>query len=156
MINNPNYKYASRRSATLGLNGTVATSNPLAANAGLDMLKKGGNAVDAAVCAVSVLNVVEPMSTGVGGDVFALVYDSKTKKIEALNGSGKSSIKTNIDDLRNLGMDSIPLEGPYSGVAVCIPGCVDAWDQLQKKFGVFSLDTVLVPAIVLKTTSLST
>ena len=147
MINNPNFKYTSRRSVTLGLNGTVATSNPLAANAGLDMLKKGGNAVDAAVCAVSVLNVVEPMSTGVGGDVFALVYDSKTQKIEALNGSGKSSIRTNIDDLKNLGVDSIPLEGPYSGVAVSIPGCVDAWDQLQKKFGVFSLDTVLVPAI---------
>ena len=147
MINNPNYKYASRRSATLGLNGTVATSNPLAANAGLDMLKKGGNAVDAAVCAVSVLNVVEPMSTGVGGDVFALVYDSKTKKIEALNGSGKSSMRTDIDDLRNMGMDSIPLEGPYSGLAVSVPGCIDAWDQLLKKFGVFSLDTVLVPAI---------
>jgi len=147
MINNPNYKYASRRSATLGLNGTVATSNPLAANAGLDMLKKGGNAVDAAVCAVSVLNVVEPMSTGVGGDVFALVYDSKTKKNEALNGSGKSSMRTDIDDLRNMGMDSIPLEGPYSGLAVSVPGCVDAWDQLLKKFGVFSLDTVLVPAI---------
>ena len=147
MINNPNYKYASRRSATLGLNGTVATSNPLAANAGLDMLKKGGNAVDAAVCAVSVLNVVEPMSTGVGGDVFALVYDSKTKNIVALNGSGKSSMRTDIDDLRNMGMDSIPLEGPYSGLAVSVPGCVDAWDQLLKKFGVFSLDTVLVPAI---------
>jgi len=147
MINNPNYKYTSRRSVTLGLNGTVVTSNPLAANAGLDMLKKGGNAVDAAVCAVSVLNVVEPMSTGVGGDVFALVYDSKTKKIEALNGSGKSSMRTDIDDLRNMGMDSIPLEGPYSGLAVSVPGCVDAWDQLLKKFGVFSLDTVLVPAI---------
>ena len=147
MINNPNFKYASRRSVTLGLNGTVATSNPLAANAGLDMLKKGGNAVDAAVCAASVLNVVEPMSTGVGGDVFALVYDSKTKNIEALNGSGKSSMRTDIDDLRNMGMDSIPLEGPYSGLAVSVPGCVDAWDQLLKKFGVFSLDTVLVPAI---------
>ena len=147
MINNPNYKYVSRRSVTLGLNGTVATSNPLAANAGLDMLKKGGNAVDAAVCAASVLNVVEPMSTGVGGDVFALVYDSKTKKIEALNGSGRSSMRTNVDDLRKEGMDSIPLEGPYSGMAVSVPGCVDAWDQLQKKFGVFSLDTVLVPAI---------
>ena len=147
MINNPNYKYVSRRSVTLGLNGTVATSNPLAANAGLDMLKKGGNAVDAAVCAASVLNVVEPMSTGVGGDVFALVYDSKTRKIEALNGSGRSSMRTNVDDLRKEGMDSIPLEGPYSGMAVSVPGCVDAWDQLQKKFGVFSLDTVLVPAI---------
>ena len=147
MINNPNYKYTSRRSVTLGLNGTVVTSNPLAANAGLDMLKKGGNAVDAAVCAASVLNVVEPMSTGVGGDVFALVYESKTKKIEALNGSGRSSMRTNVDDLRKEGMDSIPLEGPYSGMAVSVPGCVDAWDQLQKKFGVFSLDTVLVPAI---------
>jgi len=147
MINNPNYKYTSRRSVTLGLNGTVATSNPLAANAGLDMLKKGGNAVDAAVCAASVLNVVEPMSTGVGGDVFALVYDSNTKQIEALNGSGRSSMRANIDDLRKEGMDSIPLEGPYSGMAVSVPGCVDAWDQLQKKFGVFSLDTVLVPAI---------
>ena len=147
MINNPNYKYTSRRSVTLGLNGTVATSNPLAANAGLDMLKKGGNAVDAAVCAASVLNVVEPMSTGVGGDVFALVYDSNTKQIEALNGSGRSSMQANIDDLRKEGMDSIPLEGPYSGMAVSVPGCVDAWDQLQKNFGVFSLDTVLVPAI---------
>ena len=147
MTNNSNYNYTSRRSVTLGLNGTVVTSNPLAANAGLDMLKKGGNAVDAAVCAASVLNVVEPMSTGVGGDVFALVYESKTKKIEALNGSGRSSMRTNVDDLRKEGMDSIPLEGPYSGMAVSVPGCVDAWDQLQKKFGVFSLDTVLVPAI---------
>ena len=147
MTNNPNYNYTSRRSVTLGLNGTVVTSNPLAANAGLDMLKKGGNAVDAAVCAASVLNVVEPMSTGVGGDVFALVYDSNTKQIEALNGSGRSSMQANIDDLRKKGMDSIPLEGPYSGMAVSVPGCVDAWDQLQKKFGVFSLDTVLVPAI---------
>ena len=147
MIQNPNYKFASRRSATLGLNGTVATSNPLAANAGLDILKKGGHAVDAAVCAASVLNVVEPMSTGVGGDVFALVYDSTTKSVEALNGSGKSSIKTDINKLKEIGLDSIPLDGQHSGLAVSVPGCVDAWDQLLEKYGAFSLDTVLAPAV---------
>ncbi len=147
MIQNPNYKFASRRSASLGLNGTVATSNPLAANAGLDILKKGGHAVDAAVCAASVLNVVEPMSTGVGGDVFALVYDSTTKSVEALNGSGKSSIKTDINKLKEFGLDSIPLDGQHSGLAVSVPGCVDAWDQLLEKYGTFSLDTVLAPAI---------
>ena len=147
MILNPNYKFSSRRSATLGLNGTVATSNPLAANAGLDILKKGGHAVDAAVCAASVLNVVEPMSTGVGGDVFALVYDSKTKSVKALNGSGKSSIKTDINKLDEMGLNSIPLDGKNSGMAVSVPGCVDAWDQLLDKFGTFSLDTVLAPAV---------
>jgi len=147
MIQNPNYKFVSRRSATLGLNGTVATSNPLAANAGLDILKKGGHAVDAAVCAASVLNVVEPMSTGVGGDVFALVYDSTTKRVEALNGSGKSSIKTDINKLKEIGLDSIPLDGQHSGLAVSVPGCVDAWDQLLEKYGAFSLDTVLAPAV---------
>ena len=147
MILNPNYKFSSRRSATLGLNGTVATSNPLAANAGLDILKKGGHAVDAAVCAASVLNVVEPMSTGVGGDVFALVYDSKTKSVKALNGSGKSSIKTDINKLDEMGLNSIPLDGQNSGMAVSVPGCVDAWDQLLDKFGTFSLDTVLASAV---------
>ena len=147
MIQNPNFKFASRRSSTLGLNGTVATSNPLAANAGLDILKKGGHAVDAAVCAASVLNVVEPMSTGVGGDVFALVYDSTTKSVEALNGSGKSSIKTDINKLEEIGLDSIPLDGKYSGLAVSVPGCVDAWEKLLEKYGAFSLDTVLAPAV---------
>ena len=143
----PNYNFNSRRSATLGLNGTVATSNPLAANAGLDILKKGGHAVDAAVCAASVLNVVEPMSTGVGGDVFALVYDSNTKSVEALNGSGKSSIKTDINKLEEIGLDSIPLDGKHSGLAVSVPGCVDAWEKLLEKYGTFSLDTVLAPVI---------
>ena len=139
IMENPNYNFSSRRSATLGLNGTVATSNPLAASAGLDILRKGGHAVDAAVCAASVLNVVEPMSTGVGGDVFALVYDSKSKSVEALNGSGKSSIKTDIKKLEEIGLDSIPLDGKHSGLAVSVPGCVDAWDQILDKFGVLLL-----------------
>ena len=103
-------EYTSRRSDVLGLNGIVATSNPLAANAGLDILKKGGNCVDAAVCAASVLNVVDPMSTGIGGDVFALIYDKSSSSVKALNGSGRSGRNSTIEDFAKFGLDHIPLQ----------------------------------------------
>tara|TARA_B100001996_G_scaffold374343_1_gene352833 strand:- start:3905 stop:5515 length:1611 start_codon:yes stop_codon:yes gene_type:complete len=140
-------EYTSRRSDVLGLNGIVATSNPLAANAGLDILKKGGNCVDAAVCAASVLNVVEPMSTGIGGDVFALIYDKSSASVKALNGSGRSARNSMIEDFSKFRLDHIPLEGKFSGMSVSVPGAVDAWQELLEKFGKFSLDSVLMPSI---------
>ena len=123
-MNKVNEKFNSRRSAVLGLNGLVSTSNPLAANAGLDILKKGGNAIDAAVAAAAVLNVVEPMSTGVGGDVFALIYKQEDSSIKAFNGSGKSAINANIHDLESRNLNSMPLEGNDSGLSVSVPGAV--------------------------------
>ncbi|MEC7920588.1 MAG: gamma-glutamyltransferase [Chloroflexota bacterium] len=140
-------EFTSRRSDVLGLNGIVATSNPIAANAGLDILKKGGNCVDAAVCAASVLNVVEPMSTGIGGDVFALIYDKNTSSVKALNGSGRSGRDSMIEDFSRLGFQEIPTEGQFSGMSVSVPGAVDAWQELLDKFGNFSLDSILLPAI---------
>ena len=140
-------KYNSRRSDVLGLNGSVATSHPLAANAGLDILKKGGNAVDAAITAAAVLNVVEPMSTGIGGDVFSLVYLNDNSEVIALNGSGRSGSKVNYDYFIKNNFDQIPSEGPNSGLSVSVPGAVDAWEELSKNYGNFSLDTLLMPAI---------
>ena len=140
-------KYNSRRSDVLGLNGSVATSHPLAANAGLDILKKGGNAVDAAITAAAVLNVVEPMSTGIGGDVFSLLYLNDNSEVIALNGSGRSGSKVNYDYFIENNLDQIPFEGPNSGLSVSVPGAVDAWEELSKNYGNFSLDTLLMPAI---------
>jgi len=140
-------KYNSRRSDVLGLNGSIATSHPLAANAGLDILKKGGNAIDAAIAAAAALNVVEPMSTGIGGDVFALIYLNSNSKIIALNGSGRSGSKADLQYIKDNGFKEIPSEGPKSGLSVSVPGAVDAWEELSKKYGNFSLDTILAPAI---------
>ena len=140
-------KYNSRRSDVLGSNGSIATSHPLAANAGLDILKKGGNAVDAAIAAAAVLNVVEPMSTGIGGDVFSLLYLNNESKVIALNGSGKTGSKVNYKYFIENDYKEIPFEGPNSGLSVSVPGAVDAWEELSKKYGNFSLDTLLVPAI---------
>ncbi|MCH2572870.1 MAG: gamma-glutamyltransferase, partial [Planctomycetes bacterium] len=83
--------FNSRRSSVVARNGIVATSQPLAAQVGIDVLKQGGNAVDAAVATAAALNVLEPMSTGIGGDMFALVWMNNTKKVVAVNGSGRSA-----------------------------------------------------------------
>ena len=87
----PDYRYETLRSPVMGTNGVVATSHPLAANAGLDILKKGGNAIDAAVATAAVLTVVEPMSTSLGGDAFIMVYIAKEKKLVGLNASGRAA-----------------------------------------------------------------
>ncbi len=134
----------SRRSNVIARNGMVATSQPLASMAGVDILKAGGNAADAAVAAACVLNVVEPFSSGVGGDSFALYWDAKTKQVYALNASGPSAQKASLQDLLDLGYTSYPM---WTGHAVSVPGAVAGWDALLNRFGSMSFGDVLQPAI---------
>ena len=139
--------FQSRRSAVIARKGAVATSQPLAAQAGLQMLKDGGNAVDAAVATAAVLNVVEPTSTGIGGDMFALIWDKNERKVIALNGSGRQAAAANVDDVRKAGYDSIPNNGPGSHFAVSVPGTVDGWETALNRYGRMTLREVLQPAI---------
>ncbi|MCI0841626.1 MAG: gamma-glutamyltransferase, partial [Chloroflexi bacterium] len=132
----------------MATNGMVATSQPLAAMAGLRMLMNGGSAVDAAVAAAATLNVVEPQATGAGGDLFALVYNASDKKVYSLNASGHSPAAASAEELRNKGMRSIPDNSPYS---VTVPGAVSGWQALLDRFGKMSMSEVLKPAIAYAT-----
>ncbi len=132
------------RSEVLGQNGMVATSHPLATQIGLDILKAGGNAIDAAIAANATLGLMEPTGSGVGGDLFAIVWDAKTKKLYGLNGSGRSPKNLTLEYFESKGMEKVPSYGP---LPVSVPGAVDAWTELHKKFGSFSLEQILTPAI---------
>lgn len=136
--------FPSRRSAMLARHSLVATSQPLAAMAGLHMLMDGGNAADAAVTVAAMLNVVEPMSTGIGGDCFALIYDAASGEVAALNGSGRSPAAFTLEETRRRGLASIPLTGP---LPVTVPGTVSGWAALLKRFGTRRLVDCLAPAI---------
>jgi len=122
----------------------VATSQPLASMAGLRMLQAGGNAADAAVATAATLNVVEPMSTGIGGDAFALVRFAAEGRVRALNGSGRAPAAANLEALRAQGLQQIPL---FSPLTITVPGTVDAWYQLQTTYGALAWSDVLAPAI---------
>ncbi len=141
---NYDFVFRSRRSNLLARNGLVATSQPLAAQAGLTILQAGGNAADAAIATAAALNVVEPTSTGIGGDCFALYWDAKTKRVTALNGSGRSAAAASIDELRRLGYTRMP---QYTGHSVSIPGTVAGWSDLLERHGTMTLAEVLGPAI---------
>ena len=132
------------RSAVVARNGMVATSQPLAAQAGLRILQQGGNAIDAAVATAATLAVVEPMMTGPGGDMFALVYTAKTGELAGLNGSGFSPAAADIEFFRSRGLKQIPVTGPFS---VSVPGAVDGWATLLAKYGTMTFAEVLQPAI---------
>ena len=132
------------RSVVVAKHGIVATSHPLAAQVGLDVLKRGGNAVDAAIAVNAMMGVVEPMSCGIGGDLFAIVWDSKTKKLYGLNASGRSPAKLTRQVFKDRGERHIPIRGP---LAWSVPGCVSGWDELQKRFGSRKLGELLQPAI---------
>ncbi len=131
------------RSEVLGLHGMVATSQPLAAQAGLRILQQGGNAFDAAVATAAVINVVEPEATGIGGDMFMIAWSARDKKLVALNGSGRSPAGMTVDYFKKKGLAAIPFIGIDSAV---IPGAVDGWDQLLKAYGTMSFKQVLEPA----------
>lgn len=137
-------KFASRRSNVRAMNGVVSTTQPLAAVAGLRMMMEGGNAVDAAVCAAAALNVVEPHSTGVGGDLFALVWTANEKRVRALNASGRSPAAADAESLRRAGLPAVPDDSAW---AVTVPGAVSGWDALLNRYGRMSLADVLRPAV---------
>jgi gamma-glutamyltranspeptidase / glutathione hydrolase len=134
----------STRSVVLARNGMIATSQPLASAAGLKVLQDGGNAVDAAIAAAAVLAVVEPTMTGIGGDLFAIVYDAKTKKLHALNASGRSAYAATPEAFAARHLTQIPLNGVYS---VSVPGVVDGWATLATTYGSIPLARALAPAI---------
>ena len=132
------------RSEVIAPNGMVATSHPLATQAGLDILKAGGSAVDAAIAANAMLGLVEPTGNGIGGDLFAIVWDAESKKLHGLNASGRSPQSLTLDWLRENGHSSIPSHGP---LPVSVPGAVDGWFELHGKFGQLPMKQILAPTI---------
>lgn len=132
------------RSEVIAQNGMACTSQPLATQVALDILKAGGNAIDAAIAANAVLGLVEPTGNGMGGDIFAIVWDAKTKKLYGLNGSGRSPYDLTLDYFKKNNIEKIPALGP---LPVSVPGCVDGWFELHKKFGKMPMKEILTPAI---------
>jgi gamma-glutamyltranspeptidase / glutathione hydrolase len=132
------------RSVVMARNGMVATSQPLAALAGLDILKAGGNAVDAAIAANAVIGLTEPMSCGIGGDLFVIYWDARSGKLHGLNASGRSPYGLSRQVFKEKGLDEIPSTGPLGW---SVPGCVDGWELLRDRFGSRSLAQLLAPAI---------
>lgn len=141
------FDFNSRRSMVVARRGMVATSNPLASQSGLAILRAGGTAADAAVAAAAVLNVTEPASTGIGGDMFALYYDAETRQVTALNGSGRAPAALTIEAANRAGFDQttgIALTHPH---AVSVPGAAAGWEDLLTQHGTMSLADVLADAI---------
>lgn len=136
--------FTQHRPVTFARRGIVAAPHYLAAEAGLDMLKAGGNAVDAAIAASAMLQVVYPFVCGLGGDTFMLIYDTKSKGLYGLNGSGRSAKTATIERYHKLGYSTMPVFGVHS---VTVPGCVSGWDAAMQRFGRRGLAAALAPAI---------
>src|SRR5712671_3162280 len=136
------------RSEVLATHGMVCTSVPTATEVGVEILKRGGSAVDAAIAANATLGLMEPVSNGIGGDLFAIVYSAKENKLYGINGSGRSPLGLSYDqmkaELTKLDRQAIP---PLGMLPISVPGCVDAWAELHNKFGKLKLSDDLAPAI---------
>ena len=131
------------RSEVIARHGMAATSQPLVTQVAIDILKKGGSAVDAAIAANATLGLMEPTGSGIGGDLFAIVWDSKTQKLHGLNASGRSPRGLTLQYFKDKGLEQIPNFGP---LPVSVPGCVDGWFELHKKFGKLPMSEILAPA----------
>lgn len=140
-INGANF---STRSEVISQNGMVATSHPLATQIGIDILKQGGNAIDAAIAANAALGLMEPTGSGIGGDLFAIIWSAKDKKLYGLNASGRSPEKLNLKYFKDRNMTKIP---PFGPLPVSVPGCVDGWFEMHSKFGTLNMEQILAPAI---------
>ena len=132
------------RSEVIATNGMAATSQPLATQVAIDILKAGGNAIDAAIAANAMLGLVEPTGNGIGGDLFAIVWDAKSEQLYGLNASGRSPQSLTLDYFKEKGMKKIPAYGP---LPVSVPGCVDGWFELNKKFGTKPMAELVAPAV---------
>jgi gamma-glutamyltranspeptidase/glutathione hydrolase len=132
------------RSEVIARNGMAATSQPLATQVALDILKKGGNAIDAAIAANAVLGVVEPTGSGVGGDLFAIIWSADNGKLYGLNASGKSPRSLKLEYFKENRFEFIPSYGP---LPVSVPGCVDGWFEMHEMFGRLPMKDILQPAI---------
>jgi gamma-glutamyltranspeptidase/glutathione hydrolase len=132
------------RSEVIARHGMACTSQPLATQVALDILKEGGNAIDAAIAANALLGLVEPTGNGIGGDLFAIVWEARSGKLYGLNASGKSPGSLTLSYFRENGYEKVPAYGPLS---VSVPGCVDGWFELHEKFGNMAMDKLLRPAI---------
>lgn len=132
------------RSEVIAEYGMAATSQPLATQVALDVLKKGGNAIDAAIAANAVLGLVEPVSNGIGGDLFAIIWSAEKQKLFGLNASGRSPRSLKLEYFTSKGFEKIPAYGP---LPVSVPGCVDGWYEMHDMFGLMPMEEVLEPAI---------
>jgi gamma-glutamyltranspeptidase/glutathione hydrolase len=132
------------RSEVIARQGMAATSHPLATQVAIDILRRGGSAVDAAIAANATLSVVEPMMCGPGGDLFAILWDAKSKQLYGLNASGRSPYDLTLDHFAAQQLKAIPTRGPLS---VSVPGCVDGWFELHGRFGNLPMEQILQPAI---------
>ena len=132
------------RSEVIAQHGMACTSQPLASQVAIDVLKSGGNAIDAAIAANATLGLMEPTGNGIGGDLFAIVWDAENQKLHGLNASGRSPKSLKLEYFKEHGYESIPALGP---LPVSVPGTVDGWFELHKKFGSMDMEKILQPAI---------
>ena len=132
------------RSEVIARNGMAATSQPLATQVAIDILKRGGSAVDAAIAANATQGLMEPTGNGIGGDLFAIVWDNKAKKLYGLNASGRAPASLTLEEFLKRDLEYIP---PFGPLPVTVPGCVDGWFELHGRFGRLPIQEVLAPAI---------